>query len=399
MTTLVMDRPRSEQADSYMPGIAAPFEKEAAKPRQRIIDCDVHHNLADKEALFPYLPRQYVEQIKDFGTMSPGVGYTNMPGAGARQDLWTGVEGERNPSTVPAVCIEKHLDYYDIDVAVLTGGPYGMAVHPTVDYAAAFCRAFNDWTLEEWVAKDERLWASIHIAPADPQQAVAEIERLGDHPRVAQVLMPAGALHPFGNRIYHPIYEACERHGLPVCVHFGGEGAGFSAPPTAAGYPTYYLEMRMARPQIAMAHTTSLICEGVFEKFPNFKFLFIEHDVFWVPGLMWHMDADWKSLRDYTPWVKRLPSDYLREHIRFGSQPFPNAPDRQALLTFLEWLHADEVMVFASDYPHWDWDEPSTFLRGFEQTFRDQVMYENALELYGMSQTVNGADTTTRRTE
>lgn len=399
MTTLVMDQPRSEQADSYMPGLAAPFEKEAAKPRQRIIDCDVHHNLADKEALFPYLPRQYVEQIKDFGTMSPGVGYTNMPGAGARHDLWTGVEGERNPSTVPAVCIEKHLDYYDIDVAVLTGGPYGMAVHPTVDYAAAFCRAFNDWTLEEWVAKDERLWASIHIAPADPQQAVAEIERLGDHPRVAQVLMPAGALHPFGNRIYHPIYEACERHGLPVCVHFGGEGAGFSAPPTAAGYPTYYLEMRMARPQIAMAHTTSLICEGVFEKFPNFKFLFIEHDVFWVPGLMWHMDADWKSLRDYTPWVKRLPSDYLREHIRFGSQPFPNAPDRQALLTFLEWLHADEVMVFASDYPHWDWDEPSTFLRGFEQTFRDRVMYENALELYGMSQTVNGAETTTRRTE
>ena len=399
MTTLVMDRPRSEQADSYMPGIAAPFEKEAAKTRQRIIDCDVHHNLADKEALFPYLPRQYVEQIKDFGTMSPGVGYTNMPGGGARHDLWTGVEGERNPSTVPAVCIEKHLDYYDIDMAVLTGGPYGMAVHPTVDYAAAFCRAFNDWTLEEWVAKDERLWASIHIAPADPQQAVAEIERLGDHPRVAQVLMPAGALHPFGNRIYHPIYEACERHGLPVCVHFGGEGAGFSAPPTAAGYPTYYLEMRMARPQIAMAHTTSLICEGVFEKFPNFKFLFIEHDVFWVPGLMWHMDADWKSLRDYTPWVKRLPSDYLREHIRFGSQPFPNAPDRQALLTFLEWLHADEVMVFASDYPHWDWDEPSTFLRGFEQTFRDRVMYENALELYGMSQTVNGAETTTRRTE
>ena len=88
----------------------------------------------------------------------------------------------------------------------------------------------------------------------------------------------------------------------------------------------------MARPQIAMAHTTSLICEGVFEKFPNFKFLFIEHDVFWVPGLMWHMDGDWKGLRDYTPWVKKLPSEYLRQHIRFGSQPMPNMPTKADLI-------------------------------------------------------------------
>ena len=255
------------------------------------------------------------------------------------------LKGESDPATVPEVCSRKHLDTYGIDMAVLTGAgaPYSMAVHPMVDYAAAYCRAHNDWTLEEWVAKDDRMKASIHIAPADPQQAAAEIDRLGDHPGVAQVLMPAGSLHPFGNRIYHPIYEACERNGLPMCVHFGGEGAGFSAPPTAAGYPTYYLEMRMARPQIAMAHTASLICEGVFEKFPNFKFLFIELDTFWVPGLMWHMDSDWKSLRDYTPWLRRLPSEYLRQHIRFGTQPFPNLPNRRDLETYLDWLHADEV--------------------------------------------------------
>ncbi len=139
----------------------------------------------------------------------------------------------------------------------------------------------------------------------------------------------------------------------------------------------------MARPQIAMAHTASLICEGVFEKFPGFKILFIEHDVFWVPGLMWHMDGDWKSLRDYTPWVKKLPSEYLRGHIRFGSQPLPNTPSKADLIKFLEWLHADEVLMFASDYPHWDWDEPSTFLSGFDETLRRRVMYENARDFYG----------------
>ncbi|MCC6455561.1 MAG: amidohydrolase [Caldilineaceae bacterium] len=361
------------------PQTAAPSAK---RESTRIIDCDVHHSFLDSSTLFPYLSRQYVEYIKDFGEMMPNVGYTNVPGRGARHDLWVGAE--INPSTVPEVCIEKHLDLYEIDLAILTGGPYFTAVHPDVDYAAAYCRAFNDATLEHWVSKDSRFRASIQIAPQDPEQAVAEINRLGSHPSIVQVLMPAGARLPFGNRFYHPIYAAAEAHGLPVCVHFGGEGAGIAASPTAAGYPSYYLEMRMARPQIAMAHVVSLICEGVFEKYPNLRFLFIEQDFFWVPGLLWHMDGDWKGLRDYTPWVKKLPSEYVRENIRFGSQPMPDMPSKADLAKFLEWLRADEVLVFASDYPHWDWDEPSAFLKGFDHELRSKIMYDNAKKLYGL---------------
>jgi predicted TIM-barrel fold metal-dependent hydrolase len=363
---------------------AEPIQQAASNPDQafRMIDCDVHHSVPNQEVLFPYLPRQYVEYIKDFGSMMPGLGHTNVPGNGARDDLW--VDSEVNPATVPEICIKKHLDFYDIDIAVLTGGPYAAAVHPNPDYAGAYCRAFNDWTLEHWVGADPRFRASIHIAPTDPLQAAAEIDRLGSHPSVAQVMMPAGARMPFGNRFYHPIYEACERHGLPLSVHFGGEGVGISSAPTAAGHPTYYLEMRMARPQIAMAHVTSLICEGVFEKFPSFRFLFIEMDFFWVPGLLWHMDQDWKGLRDYTPWVKRLPSEYVRDHIRFGSQPMLPAPTKEDLTTFLTWLRADEVLVFASDYPHWDWDEPSNFLAGFDPAYRQRILVDNARELYGI---------------
>lgn len=140
--------------------------------------------------------------------------------------------------------------------------------------------------------------------------------------------------------------------------------------------------MRMARPQIAMAHLTSLICEGVFEKFPDFRFLFVEHDFFWVPGLLWHMDSDWKSLRDYTPWVKKLPSEYVREHVRFGSQPMPDLPTRDDMRRFLEWLRADEVLVYTSDFPHFDWDEPSTFLAGHDPELRQRVMHDTAMELY-----------------
>jgi len=74
----------------------------------------------------------------------------------------------------------------------------------------------------------------------------------------------------------------------------------------------------------------------------------------------------------------------VRSNVRFGSQPLPNTPSKKDLDIFLEWMHADEVMVFASDYPHWDWDEPSTFLAGHDAGLRQKVMVENVRELYGI---------------
>ena len=73
-------------------------------------------------------------------------------------------------------------------------------------------------TLEHWVGADSRFRSSIHIAPQDPQLAVAEINRLGPKPECVQVMMPAGSRQPFGHRFYHPIYEACQRHG-PAAKH------------------------------------------------------------------------------------------------------------------------------------------------------------------------------------
>jgi len=135
---------QQEQSVSHTRAVV---KAQAGKPSPRkqqlaIIDVDVHHQFDKPEVLFPYLPRQYVEYIKDFGTMMPGLGYTNMPGNGARHDLWDGKN--INPATDPNVLISDHLDKYALSLAVLTGGPYAAAVHPDADYAAAYCRAFND---------------------------------------------------------------------------------------------------------------------------------------------------------------------------------------------------------------------------------------------------------------
>jgi predicted TIM-barrel fold metal-dependent hydrolase len=348
-----------------------------------IVDCDIHHAVSKNEDLLPYLPRVYQERVTDQDFLFPGSGYFNVPKRAARTDLADGCDANMPTPGVRGsdyqILKEQHLDLWNVDVAILTGGMmYSAGVIPDPDYAAALCSAWNDWSLENWVARDARFRMTMAIATSDPRLAVKEIDRVGDNPAIVGVQLSTGARIPYGNRIYHPIWEACERHGLAVSVHPGAEGAGMAGPPTGAGYPTYYLETRLARPQMAMAHATSLICEGVFERFPRLKFAFVEVDQFWVAGLMWHLDADWKSLREQTPWVRQLPSEYFRRHIRVGSQPLEEPEKPEHLLAMLDAMHADETLIYCSDWPHWDWDDPATTFPKLPEALHRRIFAENA---------------------
>jgi predicted TIM-barrel fold metal-dependent hydrolase len=348
-----------------------------------IVDCDIHHGVSKNEELLPYLPRVYQERVTDQGFLFPGSGYFNVPKRAARTDLADGCDATMPTPGVRGsdyqILKEQHLDLWNVDVAILTGGNmYSAGIIPDPDYAAALCSAWNDWSLENWIAKDARFRMTMAIATSDPRLAVKEIDRIGDNPAIAGVQLGTGTRMPYGNRFYHPIWEACERHGLAVSVHPGSEGAGMAGPPTGVGYPTYYLETRLARPQMAMAHATSLICEGVFERFPRLKFAFVEVDQFWVAGLMWHLDADWKSLREQTPWVRKLPSEYFRQHIRVGSQPLEEPEKPEHLLAMLDAMHAEETMIYCSDWPHWDWDDPATTFPKLPEHLHRRIFAENA---------------------
>ncbi len=377
-----------------MPGarpITAPGWTGQPRLQVGLVDCDVHQGIEKPDDLHPYLPRVYREQLIEQGGMRmPGSGYFNVPQNAGRTDLQTANcdATKHNTHTMGnnyEQLRDEHLDLWNVDYALLTGaGVYGASVLPDPDFAAALCRAFNDYTLEKWVARDERLLMAMAISTSDPQLAVKEIERIGADKRVRAIMLPTGNRFPYGNRFYHPIWEACERHGLVVGIHPGNEGAGLAGPPTGVGYPTYYIETRMARPQMAMAHAVSLIAEGVFEKFPRLKVLIDECDQFWAVGLMWHMDADWKSLRDQTPWVKRLPSEYFLEHIRVGSQPLLEAPNNEQFLCMLDAMHAERTLVYSSDWPHWDWDDPATTFPKLPEQLHRRIFADNARELFGL---------------
>jgi predicted TIM-barrel fold metal-dependent hydrolase len=270
---------------------------------------------------------------------------------------------------------------------VLTGsGVLGISLHADPDYANAVASAYNDWLVEHWLKVSPQFKGSILINHSDPAAAAKEIDRMGPHPDMVQVIMSSGARMPYGQRFYHPIYEAAERNGLPVAVHPGTEGKGISGPPTPSGYPTRYMEWHNILPTNYMTHINSLVCEGIFEKFPKLKFVAIEGGIAWLPHLMWRMDKNYKALRDTTPWLKRLPSEYIMDHVRLTTQPIEEPEDTEQLVQIFRMIHAENTVMFSSDYPHWDFDNPRMSLNGIPKEMKRRILGQNAAELYQLKE-------------
>ena len=148
-------------------------------------------------------------------------------------------------------------------------------------------------------------------------------------------------------------------HDLPVAIHVGSEGTGIANPPTAVGYPSTYLEFHTDHSQTMMAHCVSLLAEGIFEEFPTLKFAFIEGGICWAPYVMGRLDRLYPALQG-----RGAPPDRCGRASTCCATA-TSAPsrsrsrtNRQHLLQMLRMMHAEKTVVFASDYPHWDFDNP-----------------------------------------
>jgi predicted TIM-barrel fold metal-dependent hydrolase len=158
---------------------------------------------------------------------------------------------------------------------------------------------------------------------------------------------------------------------------------GYSGwPTTATGWPSFYIEEMTEHATSSQALVTSMIMEGVFERYRELKIVLIESGFGWLPALGWRLDRNWKRLKDEVPHLRRAPSEYIREHLWVSTQPMEEAEDPDHLIEVMNWIGFDRIL-FASDYPHWDFDDPFVALPpNLDAEQRRAIFSENAKRVY-----------------
>jgi predicted TIM-barrel fold metal-dependent hydrolase len=361
-----------------------------AKYNGPIIDVDIHHKPKSDKQIVARLPKQWREYVAGNGQSS----YPIKPQAGRKTALMA--NAARRADTFPAdgspsgssyeLLREQLLDRYGYYRGLVTWDLGEYASHLNPYFAAEVCRAANDWNIEEWLPQDERMISVAVIPSADPEAAVKEIRRVGSHPQIVGVLMsgnPAG--RPWGHPHFHPIYEAVEEMGLTVSSHVSGGDRPNSM--SAVGGPlANAIEHVSQLGQGGMNYVSSFVVHGVFEKFPTLRVLMVEYGLAWIPTLLWRLDREYPMLRSESPWVRRLPSEYILDHISFSTQPIEESPDdKNGLSDLLATIDGIENnLCFSTDYPHITMDDPHYVARLLPTAWQSKVFFENACRVYNL---------------
>ena len=350
-------------------GTSQPGASEAV----RIIDSDAHENIASWEEIFPWLDRHWQRYFTEYGMAH----YFQEPkpfGKVGTSQPWEG----GSLSTSVDLMERDLIGECGVDIAIINNAAHQFAAKEGwFEFWTAVAHAYNDWQIEHWLADHPRIRGSVNVMPHDPAVAAHEIDRVAEHPQIVQVALPVVMTRQYGDPFYHPIYEAAQRNGLVIALHHGAQTVG------ATGYGRYFVEWHTTgMPQGMMCQLVSMVVHGVFDKFPSLKVVGLEAGFSWLPSLMSRMDRQYEMFRPEIPWVKRKPSEHFREHVRLATQPMEDFTARQ-LLNLIDWIGSDEVIMFSSDYPHYDGDMPNATLPGgLPDDIVRKILGENAANTY-----------------
>jgi predicted TIM-barrel fold metal-dependent hydrolase len=350
--------------------------------RLGLIDCDVHHAMRSPRDLYPFLSQRWRDHLQTYGSRKPvpftaASPYFKSAPALSRKDTWPPNGGP--PGSELAFLQEQLLDRYGIECGMLHLLSMTGMDQRNQEFGAAICRAINHWQHDEWTQKDQRLKAAIVVPGEDAAAAVEEIEYWAGNPDFVQVSLVTHTIEPLGRRRYWPIYEAATAHDLTVGLHTSGFNGHAVTP---AGWSSYYAEEHHEVAISQQALVTSLVCEGVLARLPTLRVVIVEAGLAWVPSLCWRLDQHWKRMRDEVPHLDRPPSSYVKSQMWFTTQPMDEPGRPEDLLKLLEWIGWDRIL-FATDYPHWDFDDPETAVKvKLTDAQRRMIFRDNARAAY-----------------
>jgi predicted TIM-barrel fold metal-dependent hydrolase len=339
-----------------------------------IVDTDVHLSVPTED-LAPYLDEPHRGHISN-PTYSP------LPKSGWDRSLG----GKIQPARINGYeDLQPLVDDFGVDYPILNATSV-LPRLPQTDLAVNLMSAYNDYLLDEYLDRDDSLYGLATVATQDPEAAAAELDRLGDESQiVGAYVCTTGPDYPVGDSRYDVVYRAAEDNDLTVTYHASGGAFMFDFPLQNRQYEQFLEVHTLSHLWSQMQTMTSVLVNGTPEKFPDLDFVFLEAGLAWIPMMMFRLNKEYSIRRSEAPLLRKSPEEYVRDFY-FASQPVGEPNDPNHLRQVIEMVGVDSIM-FASDYPHWDFDHPSALddhLRAFfDDEERERVLHDNAREAFG----------------
>ena len=134
-----------------------------------------------------------------------------------------------------------------------------------------------------------------------------------------------------------------------------------------------------------MIHMTNWVINGLPVRFPKLKVMWIESGLTWAASLMQRLDHSFMMRTSDAPLLKEKPSHYMQQMF-YSTQPMEIPDDKSVMQSTFKMINAETQLVWSSDYPHWDFDLPSTIydLPFLNETSKRNILGANAARLFNL---------------
>jgi len=258
-------------------------------------------------------------------------------------------------------------------------------VHPDAEIEGALAYGFAKWMTEEVLPLSDANKLMLYLPFSDPEACVRIIKEFGDKKGVVGFLVTSMRYQPVYHNSYMPVYKLIEESGKPLGFHtvshwmerpFQQLNRFLTA--HALGFPLFN-----------MIQASNIIINGIPERFPDLKFIFIEAGVYWIPFLMGRLDSDYLFRHSDAPLLTKRPSEYMK-NFYFTSQPLEYTDNMDHMKSIFDMFDAENQLLYASDYPHQDFDTPTSIydIPFLSEQAKRKILGENALKLFGIDNPV-----------
>ena len=392
-----MDMPRNDVRPVDLDIFSTPKHLEHASEQARarnyqdflIVDVDSHHYENESYAeVFEYIENPVIRReafegnSRRTGLLNSQVGYQNTGGRIHRQKF-RGIEkvkpGYKHKD------IAQTLDWMDamgVDYCCMFPTPMlFLGLHPQVEVEVAMCRAYNRWLCERVLAHEPRIVSMLYLPFNDPEATYRTVKDFADKKGCVGFMVTSPRYKPVHDNAYIKTYALLEEIGKPIAFH-----AAYSWDDRALQMTNRFISVHaLGFMWFKMIHMTNWVINGLPVRFPKLKVMWVESGLTWAASLMQRLDHSYMMRTSDAPTLKEKPSHYMKQ-MYYSTQPMEMPEDKSIMQSTFKCINADTQLVWSSDYPHWDFDLPSTIydLPFLNETQKRNILGGNAARLFNL---------------